>query len=196
MGVWRSAPSSETEPLSFNVQEKERGREQFASLRTGVAMSVQWAAILVASGWGSNLVLEAKNLCTDWGRGGGGFIKTSPNATAIEEAEAGGFARWPFFPLVEGAKAWAYVGAAFGAMVEGGRQAESKWPEIHAELGGYFPLVNSSASQVWGYLAGNPLGLPYGVWGEVVMSYLGKSGSAEGEDQTVLGGRGGGRGSA
>jgi len=55
-------------------------------------MSGEWAAILTASGWGSKVVLEAKNLRTAWGRGGGDFINTSPDATATEEAEAGPFA--------------------------------------------------------------------------------------------------------
>jgi len=86
--VWRSVPSNDTEPLSLTVQVKERGREQLASLRTEAAMSGKWAAILSASGWGSKVVLEAKNLRTAWGRGGGDFVKTSPDATATEEAEA------------------------------------------------------------------------------------------------------------
>jgi len=41
---------------------KERGREQLASLRIEAVMSGKWAAILSASGWGSRVVLEAKNL--------------------------------------------------------------------------------------------------------------------------------------
>ena len=86
-----SVPSSDTEPLSLTVQMNERGREQLASLRTEAAMSGKWAAILSASGWGSKVVLEAKNLRTAGGRGGGDFIKTSPDATATEEAEAGPF---------------------------------------------------------------------------------------------------------
>jgi len=61
-------------------------------------------------------------------------------------------------------------------------------------LGGYLPLANSSASQVWGYFLTNPSGLPYIGGGEVDMSYLGRSGSAAGEGQTVLGGGGGGAG--
>jgi len=71
---------------------KERGREQLASLRREAAISGKWAAILSASGWGLKVVLEAKNLRTAWGRGGGDFIKTSPDATATEEAETGPFA--------------------------------------------------------------------------------------------------------
>jgi len=74
------------------VQVKESGREKLASLRTEAAMSGKLAAILTASGWGSKVVLEAKNLRTAWGRGGGDFIKTSLDATATEEAEAGPFA--------------------------------------------------------------------------------------------------------
>jgi len=87
-GVWRSVPSNDTETLALTVQVKERGREQLASLRTEAAMSGKWAAILSASGWGSKVVLEAKNLRTAWGSEGGDFVKTSPNATATEEAEA------------------------------------------------------------------------------------------------------------
>jgi len=90
--VWRSVPRRDTEPLSLTVQVKESGREQLASLRTEAAMSRKWAAIFSASGWVSKVVLEAKNLRTAWGRGGGGFTKTSPDATATEEAEAGPFA--------------------------------------------------------------------------------------------------------
>jgi len=90
--VWRSVPSSDTKPLSLTVQVKERGREQLASLRTEAAMSGKWAAILSASGWGSKEVLEAKNLRTASGRGGGDFVKTSPDTTATEEAETGLFA--------------------------------------------------------------------------------------------------------
>jgi len=86
--VWRLVPSNDTEPLSLTVQVKERGREQLASLRTEAAMSRKWAAILSASGWGSKVVLEAKNLRTAWGRGGGDFVQTSPDPTATEEAEA------------------------------------------------------------------------------------------------------------
>jgi len=78
-----------TEPLSFTVQEKESSREHFASRRTVGEMSGKWAAILIASGWGSNLVLEAKHLHSAWGRRGGGFIKTTPDTTATEGAEAG-----------------------------------------------------------------------------------------------------------
>jgi len=82
-------PSNDTEPLSLTVQVKERGREQLASLRTEAAMSGKWAAILSASGWGSKVVLKAKNLRTAWGRGGGDFVKTSLDVTATEEAETG-----------------------------------------------------------------------------------------------------------
>jgi len=84
------------------------------------------------------------------------------------------------------------VGAALGAMVLGGRQLGSKWPGVQEGPGGYFPLANSSASQVWGYFLANASGLPYNVGGEVDMSYLGRSGSAEGEGHTGLGGGGGG----
>jgi len=49
---------------------------------------------------------------------------------------------------------------------------------------------------VWGYFLANASGLPYSVGGEVDMSYLGISGSAAGEGQTVLGGGGGGAGGA
>jgi len=98
-------PSSDTEPLALTVQVKERGREQLASLRTKAAMSGKWAAILGASGWGSKVVLEAKNLRTAWGRGGGDFVKTSPDTTATEEAEAEAFPCRPFFPLAGGATA-------------------------------------------------------------------------------------------
>jgi len=79
-------------------------------------------------------------------------------------------------------------------MVVGGRQLGSRWTGVQAGPGGYFPFANSSASQVWGYFLANALGLPYSVGGEVDMSYLGRSGSAEGEGQTVLGGGGGGGG--
>ena len=40
------------------------GREQLASLSTEAAMSGKWAAIFSASGCGSKVVLEAKNLWT------------------------------------------------------------------------------------------------------------------------------------
>jgi len=106
-GVCRSVPSNDTEPGSLTVQVKERGREQLASLRTEAAMSGKWAAILSPSGWGSRVVLEAKNLQIAWGRGGRDFVKTSPHATATEEAETGPFASRPFFPLAGGAAAWA-----------------------------------------------------------------------------------------
>jgi len=85
-------PSSNTDPLLLTVQVKERGREQLASLRTEAAISGKWAAMLSASGWDSKVVLEEKNLRTAWGRGGGGLVKTSPNATATEEAETRPFA--------------------------------------------------------------------------------------------------------
>jgi len=68
-------------------------------------MSGKWAAILDASGWGSKVVLEAKDLRTGWGRGGGGFEKTSPDATATEEAVTEAFACRPFFPLAGDATA-------------------------------------------------------------------------------------------
>ena len=75
--MWRSVPSNDTEPLSLTGQVKQRRREQLASLRTGAAITGKRAAILSASGWGSKVVLEAKNLRSAWGRGGGGFIITS-----------------------------------------------------------------------------------------------------------------------
>jgi len=90
--VWRSPPSNETESLSFTVQEQERGRELFASLKTEAAMSGKCAAILIASGCGSRVVLEAKKMRTACGRGGVGFTKASLDATATEEAVAAGFA--------------------------------------------------------------------------------------------------------
>jgi len=86
----------------------------------------KWPAILSASGWGSKVVLEAKNVRTAWGRGGGGLVKTSPDATATEEAETGPLAWPPFFPLAGAAAAWAYVGVAFEVMVVGGRQSGSR----------------------------------------------------------------------
>ena len=76
-------------------------------------------------------------------------------------------------------------------MVVGGRQSGSRWPGVQAGPGGYFPLANSSASQVWGYFSANPSRLPYRVRGEVDISYLGRAGSAEGDGQTVSGGGGG-----
>jgi len=100
-----SVPSSDTEPLLLTVQVKERGREELASLRTEAVMSGKWAAILSASGWGSKVVLEAKNVRTAWGRGGGDFVKASPDATAMEEAEAGLIVWRHFFPLAGGATA-------------------------------------------------------------------------------------------
>jgi len=80
--------------------------------------------------------------------------------------------------------------------VVGGRQPGSRWPGVQLGPGGYFPLANSSASQVWGYFLVKASGLPYDVGGEVDMSYLGRSGSAEGEGQSVLGGGGAGAGGA
>jgi len=81
-------------------------------------------------------------------------------------------------------------------MVVGGRQSGSRCPGVQEGPGGYLPLANSSASQVWGYFLANASGLPYSVGGEVDMSYLGRSGSAEGEGQTVLASGGGGAGGA
>jgi len=81
-------------------------------------------------------------------------------------------------------------------MVVGGRQSGSRWPGVQEGPGGYFPFVNSSTSQVWGYFLVNASGLPYSMGGEVDMSYPGRCGSAEGEGQTVLGGGGGGAGGA
>jgi len=104
-GVWRSAPSNTTDPLSFTVQAKERVRAQFASLKTEAAMLGKWAAILDDSGWGSRVVLKAKKLGTAGGRGGGAFIIISPDATATDDANAGGFACRFFLPWVEGATA-------------------------------------------------------------------------------------------
>jgi len=78
--------------------------------------------------------------------------------------------------------------------VVGGHLSGSRWPGVQAGPGGYFPLANSSASQEWGYFLANISGLPYCVGGEVDMSYLGRTGSAEGEGQTLLGGGGGGAG--
>jgi len=84
-------PSGDTKPLSLTMQVKERGREQLASLRTEAAMSGKWATIMTTSGWGSKVVLEAKNLQIAWGIGGGDFVTTSPDATSTEEAETGPF---------------------------------------------------------------------------------------------------------
>jgi len=67
----------------------ERGREQLGSLRTEAAMTWKWAAILSASGWGSKVVLQGKDLRTAWRRGGRDFVKASTDATATEEAETG-----------------------------------------------------------------------------------------------------------
>jgi len=86
------------------------------------------------------------------------------------------------------------VGVALEDMVVGGCQSGSRWPGVQAGPGGYLPLANSSASLVWGYFLANASGLPYGVGGEVDMSYLGRSGSPEGEGQTVLGVGAGGAG--
>ena len=102
----RSAPSRVTEPLSFTMQEEERGRGHFTSLRTEAVMSGRWAAILVPDRWGSKVILEVKNLHSPQGRGGGGFITTSPNVTATEGAEKRGLACRPFSLLVGGAPAW------------------------------------------------------------------------------------------
>jgi len=85
-------PSNDTEPLSLTLQVKERGRGQLASLRTEAAMPGKWAAILSASESGWKVVLEAKNLRTAWRRGGGDFVKTSPDAIATDEAGTGPFA--------------------------------------------------------------------------------------------------------
>jgi len=85
---------------------------------------------------------------------------------------------------------------ALGAMVVGGRQPGSRWPGVQEGPGGYLPLANSSPSQVWGYFLANASGLLYSVGGEVDMLYLGRSGSAEGEGQTVLVGGWGGAGGA
>jgi len=81
-------------------------------------------------------------------------------------------------------------------MADGGRQSGSRWQGVHAGPGGYFPLANSYASQMWGYFLANASWLPYSMGGEVNMSYLGRSGSAEGEGHPVLGGGGGGAGGA
>jgi len=57
-------PISDTKPYSLTVQVKERGMVQLSFLRTEAVMSGKWAAIFSASGWGSNVVLEANNLRT------------------------------------------------------------------------------------------------------------------------------------
>ena len=80
---------------------------------------------------------------------------------------------------------------ALGVMIVGAHQPGSRWPGVQAGPGGYFPLANSSASQVWGYFLANASVLPYSMGGEIDMSYLGRSGSAAGEGQTVFGGGGG-----
>jgi len=87
-------------------------------------------------------------------------------------------------------------GGGLGGHGGGGTPVGSRWPGVQEGPGGYLPLANSSASQVWGYFLTNASGLPYTVGGEVDMSYLGRSGSAEGEGQTVLAGGGGGAGGA
>jgi hypothetical protein len=51
----------ETEPLLLTVQEKDRGSEQLASLKTRAAMSGNLAIILLASGCGERVVREEKN---------------------------------------------------------------------------------------------------------------------------------------
>jgi len=81
--VWRSVQSKDREPLSLTVQGKEGGMEQSSSLNREAAISGKWAAILYASGWGSNLTLQEKNLRTVCGRKGAGFIKTWPDSTAM-----------------------------------------------------------------------------------------------------------------
>jgi len=83
---------------------------------------------------------------------------------------------------------------ALGAIVVGGRQSGSRCQGVQAGPAVYFPLANSSASQVWGHFLANASGLPYILGEEVDMSYLGRSGSSAGEGQTVLGGGGGGAG--
>jgi len=70
-------------------------------------MSGKRAAILTASGWGPNVILEAKNLRLARRTGGGGLIKTWPNATTTEGANAWDLAWGPFLPLAGGATAWA-----------------------------------------------------------------------------------------
>jgi len=85
---------------------------------------------------------------------------------------------------------------ALRAILLEGRQPGSTWPGVQLGPGGYFPLANSSASQVWGSFLANASGLPYSVGGEVDMSYLGRLGSSAGESQTVLGGGGAGSGGA
>ena len=73
------------------------------------------------------------------------------------------------------------MGVAWGAIEAGGHQPGSRWPGVQAGQGGYFPLVNSSSSPMWGYFVATTSGLPYRVGGEVDMSYLGRLGSAEGD---------------
>ena len=87
-------------------------------------------------------------------------------------------------------------GGGLGGRGGGRSPIGSRWQGVQAGPGGYFPLANSSASQVWGYFLENTSGLPYSVGGEVDMSYLGRSASAEGEGQTVVSGGGGGAGEA
>ena len=97
--MWRSDPKRDSEPISFMAQKRDRGREQFTSLRTEAAMSGKRAAILTGCGYGPKVVLEAKNLRSAQRRGGGGFVKTSSDKTTTDGADAGGLASPPFFPL-------------------------------------------------------------------------------------------------
>jgi len=87
-------------------------------------------------------------------------------------------------------------GGGLGSHNGGGPPVGVQMAAVQEGPGGYFPLTNSSSSQVWRYSFANTSGLPYSVGGKVDMSYLGRSGSAEGEGQTVLGGGGGGAGGA
>jgi len=95
---------------------KERGREQLASLRTEAAMSGKWAAILSACGWGSKVVLDTQNLRAAWGRGGEDFVTTSPNATAMEEAEAGPCALMTLHSFSRGYGSLDIGGGGFGGV--------------------------------------------------------------------------------
>ena len=90
--------------------------------------------------------------------------------------------------LSRGCDSLSLGGGGFGGHGPGGSPVGDQ-----GELGGYFPFANSSASQVWGHFLANTSGSPYSVGGEVDMSYLGRSESAAGEGQTVLGGGRGGR---
>ena len=54
---------------------------------------------------GSEGEKSADSLVERRGRGGGDFVKTSPDATATEEAEAEAFVCRPFSPLAGGATA-------------------------------------------------------------------------------------------